>query len=68
MNISFVAGEGAPLDQVQLYNRWEGLRDGSPGAPDLTDAIQDRWEEPIESADVPVLTDDYAPTDSLLLG
>ena len=39
----------------------------SPGAPDLADAIRGRVDAPVSTADVPVLTDDYAPTDALLL-
>ena len=38
-----------------------------PAAPDLTAAIRDRVDEAVSTADVPVLTDDYAPTDALLL-
>ena len=37
------------------------------GAPDLANAIRTRVEAPVSTADVPVLTDDYAPTDALLL-
>jgi len=36
-------------------------------APDLTGAIANRWEQNVPTGDVPLLTDDYAPTDALLL-
>jgi len=35
--------------------------------PDLEQAIRGRVDRPITTEDVPVLTDDYAPTDALLL-
>ncbi len=38
----------------------------SSGAADLTKAIRDRHEAFVPTRDVPVLTDDYAPTDALL--
>ena len=43
------------------------MRRHSPGAPDLANAIRCRVDAPVSTADVPVLTDDYAPTDALLL-
>jgi hypothetical protein len=43
------------------------VRAGSRGAPDLSRALRDRWERDIPFGDVPVLTDDYAPTDALLM-
>jgi spermidine synthase len=66
-NVIVVAGEGAEPSQEFLNERWAEVRRLSPGAPDLTAAIRDRVERPIPLDDVPVLTDDYAPTDSLLL-
>ena len=38
-----------------------------PGAPDLRQAIEGRIDAALSTEDVPVLTDDYAPTDALLL-
>ena len=42
-----------------------------PGAvsarPDLAQPIRDRWAASVPFEDVPLLTDDYAPTDALLL-
>ena len=48
--------------------RWNELRNGrARGAPDLEEAIEFRLADPLPVSDVPVLTDDYAPTDSLLV-
>ncbi len=66
-NVMFVAGEGAAPSKPFLVERWNDVRRRSPGAPDLTEAIRDRVDRPIPTNDVPVLTDDYAPTDALLL-
>ncbi len=66
-NIILVAGEGATPSKEFLLERWRDVRRRSPGAPDLTKAIRGRVDAPISTADVPVLTDDYAPTDALLL-
>jgi hypothetical protein len=43
------------------------VRRDFPSAPDLRKPILDRRDAEIPTADVPVLTDDYAPTDALLL-
>jgi len=66
-NIIVVAGDGAAPSKEYLRERWAELRAVSPGAPDLTDAIDGRVDAPVSTQDVPVLTDDYAPTDALLL-
>ncbi len=66
-NVMFVAGEGAAPSKEFLTERWNDVRRRAPGAPDLTAAIRDRVDRPIPTNDVPVLTDDYAPTDALLL-
>ena len=66
-NVILVAGEGAAPSKGFLTERWREVRRRSPGAPDLTTALQDRVDRPIPTNDVPVLTDDYAPTDALLL-
>lgn len=66
-NVIFVAGEGAAPAKEFLAERWRGVRDDAPGAPDLGRAIRDRVDAPISTSNVPVLTDDYAPTDALLL-
>jgi spermidine synthase len=66
-NVILVAGDGAAPSKEFLQERWAELRQQSPGAPDLTAAIQGRVDTPVQTEDVPVLTDDYAPTDALLL-
>ena len=66
-NVIFVAGESAAPSKPFLNQRWRDLRRRSPGAPDLTTAFRDRIDRPIATNDVPMLTDDYAPTDALLL-
>jgi spermidine synthase len=66
-NIILVATEAAAPSKSALAARWRGLRERSPGAPDLTRAFRDRWERDVPLGDVPLLTDDYAPTDALLL-
>ena len=66
-NIILVAGEGAAPSKEFLQERWAELRKQSPGAPDLTVAIRGRVDAAVATEDVPVLTDDYAPTDALLL-
>jgi len=66
-NVIFVAGDGAAPAKQFLVERWRGIRVDAPGAPDLGRAIRDRVDAPISTGNVPVLTDDYAPTDALLL-
>ena len=66
-NVILVAGEGAAPSKEFLQERWAELKRVSPGAPDLTSAIRGRVDAPVATDDVPVLTDDYAPTDALLL-
>jgi hypothetical protein len=66
-NIIVVAGESAAPSKQYLLDRWREVRRRSPGAPDLVTAIKGRVDVPISTQDVPVLTDDYAPTDALLL-
>ena len=58
----------AALPQTQfLQQRWNRVRREHPQAPDLTRAISRRYEKFVPTRDVPVLTDDYAPTDALIL-
>ncbi|MGE5689597.1 MAG: fused MFS/spermidine synthase [Pseudomonadota bacterium] len=64
-NIILVATDGALPSESFLLERWRKL--APPGAPDLEAPIRDRYDKPLRTADVPTLTDDYAPTDSLLL-
>jgi spermidine synthase len=66
-NLILVATEGAAPQRQFLASRWEELRAEHPGAPDLRKPILDRHDAEIPTGDVPTLTDDYAPTDALLL-
>jgi hypothetical protein len=66
-NIILVAGDGAAPSKEFLLERLAEVRRRAPGAPDLAPAIRGRVDAPVSTEDVPVLTDDYAPTDALLL-
>jgi spermidine synthase len=66
-NIILVATEAPLPAKPFLQSRWSEIRAASSGAPDLTRAIRDRWDRDVRTDDVPLLTDDYAPTDALLL-
>jgi spermidine synthase len=66
-NLIIVSGEGAEPSESTLLERWRGLRALSPSVPDLEAAIRARVDGGIPVDDVPLLTDDYAPTDALLL-
>jgi len=66
-NLAFVASESPAPSKAFLLQRWRALRAQRPGVPDLRKPIRDRYDGLIPTADVPTLTDDYAPTDSLLL-
>jgi hypothetical protein len=65
-NLMLVAGDGSAPEEAFLLRRWNEIRRSHPDAPDLTRAILDRRLRPVETGDVPLLTDDYAPTDALL--
>jgi spermidine synthase len=65
-NLIVVATEGAAPGEDALLDRWLEVRSRSPRAVDLTRPIRDRHNTLIPTRDVPVLTDDYAPTDALL--
>ncbi len=66
-NLMLVGMEGAAPQKEFLAERWEEVRAASSGAPDLSGAIEDRYDRDVPTRDVPTLTDDYAPTDALLL-
>jgi spermidine synthase len=67
INLIIVATDAAePADSV-LLDRWRAVRARVRTAPDLRHAIRDRLDGAIAVNDVPLLTDDYAPTDALLL-
>jgi spermidine synthase len=66
-NLILVATEAAAPERDFLAERWAALRRRVPEAPDLEEPIRGRHDAPIRTEDVPTLTDDYAPTDALLL-
>jgi spermidine synthase len=66
-NVILVAMDGPLPQQAFLQERWRGLRRTHPRAANLSAAIAGRWEKPVPVDDVPTLTDDYAPTDALLV-
>jgi spermidine synthase len=66
-NIIVVASNDAAPSTADLLERWKSRRSRFPDAPDLADAIRHRWTKPISPEGVPVLSDDYAPTDALLV-
>jgi spermidine synthase len=66
-NVILVATDGASPSTEFLAQRWDAIRARSPRAPDLEQPIRDRWAAVVPFGDVPLLTDDYAPTDALLL-
>ncbi len=66
-NIIVVAGEGALPSRDFLTERWAEVTAEHPKVPDLSDAIAGRYEKLVPTRDVPLLTDDYAPTDALIL-
>jgi spermidine synthase len=63
-NLIIVATESPAPRKTDLAARWDQMR--PRGAPTLIAAINDRWDRPLPTGDVPTLTDDYAPTDALL--
>ena len=65
-NLIVIAGEGAAPDRLALLDRWRRIQAERPRVVDLTEPIRGRYERVIPTRDVPVLTDDYAPTDALL--
>jgi spermidine synthase len=66
-NLILVASEQAAPAKAFLAERWGEIRARSRGAPDLRRQINDRHDRPIPLEGVPTLTDQYAPTDALLL-
>jgi spermidine synthase len=63
-NLIVVAGDFAPPSTDTLLERWRTQRPRS--APPLVQAINDRYDRAIDTSGVPLLTDDYAPTDALI--
>jgi spermidine synthase len=66
-NLILVATDGPAPSKAFLAERWEQIRAQHPTAPDLRQRILDRYDGRISLDGVPTLTDQYAPTDSLLL-
>jgi spermidine synthase len=66
-NLIVVATEKGAPEKEFLVERWDRIRARFRTVPDLRRAILDRHDAFIPTRDVPTLTDDYAPTDSLLL-
>ena len=66
-NLILVATDRPAPDKAFLAARWRQVLSRQPGAPNLVPAIRGRYDRAIAVDDVPTLTDDYAPTDALLL-
>jgi spermidine synthase len=66
-NLILVATESPAPTRAFLAERWRAARAQNPKLPDLAQAVRDRHIGRVPVDDVPVLTDDYAPTDALLL-
>jgi hypothetical protein len=66
-NLILVATDGAAPPRSYLAARWRARRERNPRLPDLDRPIRTRFVGEIPVDDVPVLTDDYAPTDALLV-
>ncbi|HEV3480107.1 MAG TPA: fused MFS/spermidine synthase [Gaiellaceae bacterium] len=67
LNLILVATEGAAPTKEFLGERWEQIRAEARTAPDLREQIAGRYDKAVSLAGVPTLTDQYAPTDALLL-
>jgi spermidine synthase len=67
LNLILVATEQAAPSKAFLAERWRRIRADAPGAPDLSRRIAQRDDRAIPLDGVPTLTDQYAPTDALLL-
>jgi spermidine synthase len=66
-NLIVVASESPAPSKSFLLDRWRQIRARSPEAVNLTAPIRNRDDRVVPTSDVPVLTDDYAPTDALLV-
>jgi spermidine synthase len=66
-NLIVVATDQAAPAKSFLLGRWRELHAANSSVPDLREAISGRFDGRIKIVDVPTLTDDYAPTDALLL-
>jgi spermidine synthase len=66
-NVIIVAGDGPRPDGAELRANWKQASAGGVHPLELDSAIAARSSRPLPLGDVPTLTDDYAPTDSMLL-
>jgi spermidine synthase len=66
-NLIVVAGDSPAPSKQFLLERWREIRGDASKAPDLSRAIRNRDDRVVQVDDVPLLTDDYAPTDALLV-
>ena len=66
-NLILVATEQAAPSKAFLVERWQKVAAQFPQVPDLRGRIEQRHDRPIPLDGVPTLTDQYAPTDALLL-
>ena len=66
-NIIVVASSAALPGTEFLRERWREVRREHPLAPPLDQVWPSTWKRFVPTRDVPVLTDDYAPTDALIL-
>jgi spermidine synthase len=66
-NLILVATEGAAPSKPFLLQRWREIQAQNRRVPDLQQRIRQRHDHPIPITGVPTLTDQYAPTDALLL-
>jgi spermidine synthase len=66
-NLILVATDGPAPRKAFLDEQWQRVRAKHPSAPDLIDAIANRYDALIPTGDVPILTDAYAPVDALLV-
>jgi len=66
-NIIVIAANAALPSREFLRERWAEVREAHPQAPELDQVWRSTWNRVVPTRDVPVLTDDYAPTDALIL-
>ena len=66
-NIIVVASEAALPQPEFVRQRWQDVLEEHPQAPNLEQVWTSVWDRFVPTGDVPVLTDDYAPTDALLV-
>ncbi len=66
-NVILVATEQPAPSKDFLRQRWEQTSERFSRVPDLSGPIRYRHDQPLNLDGVPILSDDYAPTDSLLL-